>query len=118
MARESKRARRERTEEILRRLAVAYPDSRCSLDHANPFELAVATALSAQCTDARVNATTPELFRRFPTPEALANARQEDVEALIRTTGDIIALSPPLIVEKEHIDQIVDTVRSVLEEID
>ena len=64
-----------------------YPDSRCSLKHRNAFELAVATALSAQCTDARVNMATPELFRRFPTPDALANAPYEEVEELVRPLG-------------------------------
>jgi len=60
-----------------------YPESRCSLEHQNPFELVVATVLSAQCTDARVNQVTPELFARYPTPSALAAARQEEVEETI-----------------------------------
>ena len=73
--------------EILRRLAEMYPDSRCSLDHENPFQLLVATVLSAQCTDARVNAVTPALFRKYPTPRALADARQEELEEVIKPTG-------------------------------
>jgi len=64
-----------------------YPDSRCSLDHRNAFELLVATVLSAQCTDARVNMVTPVLFERFPTPAALADAPPEEVEEIIRPTG-------------------------------
>ncbi|MQA90755.1 MAG: endonuclease III [Gemmatimonas sp.] len=64
-----------------------YPDSRCSLEHENAFQLLVATVLSAQCTDARVNLVTPELFARFPTPAALADALQEELEEIIRTTG-------------------------------
>ncbi|MEX2583862.1 MAG: endonuclease III [Gemmatimonadota bacterium] len=87
MPRESRRSRRERTAEILSRLAEMYPESRCSLDHETPFQLAVATVLSAQCTDARVNMVTPELFGRYPTPGSLAGAKQEDVEEIIRTTG-------------------------------
>ncbi len=70
-----------------RRLAEAYPDATCELDHGNPFELLVATILSAQCTDARVNLVTPALFARFPTPEDLAAADPEVVEELIRSTG-------------------------------
>ncbi|NLG61733.1 MAG: endonuclease III [Candidatus Cloacimonetes bacterium] len=85
--RESKAARRARVEEILRRLHAAYPDAKCSLDFRNPYELLVATILSAQCTDERVNMVTPELFRRYPTPEDLAAARQEDVEEIIKSTG-------------------------------
>jgi endonuclease-3 len=84
-------ARRRRTTppaaEILERLRVAYPDARCALHHRNAFELLCATILSAQCTDARVNMVTPILFARYPTPEALAAARPEDVESIIMSTG-------------------------------
>ena len=73
--------------EIQARLRAAYPDARCALDHRDPFQLVVATILSAQCTDARVNLTTPALFARFPTAASLAEARQEELEALIRSTG-------------------------------
>ncbi len=69
------------------RLRAAYPDAACALDHADPFQLVVATILSAQCTDARVNLTTPAFFARFPDAASLAAARQEEVEALIRSTG-------------------------------
>jgi endonuclease-3 len=65
----------------------AYPDAVCALIHTNPYELLVATILSAQCTDARVNIVTPELFRRFPDAATLAGARAGDVEDLIRSTG-------------------------------
>ncbi len=65
----------------------AYPDAVCALTHRSPWELLVATILSAQCTDVRVNMVTPELFRRFPTPAAMAKAKIEDLEELIRTTG-------------------------------
>lgn len=87
MARESKAALRSRVTRILDALKRAYPDAHCELDFTNPFELTVATILSAQCTDVRVNMVTPELFRRWPDAFALAAASQEEVEAVIRSTG-------------------------------
>jgi endonuclease-3 len=69
------------------RLRAAYPDARCALDHLDPFQLVVATILSAQCTDARVNLTTPALFARFPDAASLASAQVVELEALIRSTG-------------------------------
>lgn len=87
MARESKKARRERAAAVYDLLREAYPDAHCELDYETPFQLAVATILSAQTTDVRVNMVTPELFRRFPDAEALANAGQEEVEELVRSTG-------------------------------
>lgn len=87
MPRESKKARRERAEEVFRLLAEEYPDAHCELDHRSPFELAVATILSAQTTDQRVNMVTPELFRRFPDAGALSEAAQEEVEEIVRSTG-------------------------------
>jgi endonuclease-3 len=77
----------QRAPEILARLRAAYPDARCALEHRSAFELLCATILSAQCTDARVNLVTPTLFAAYPTPEALARARPEDVEAIIKSTG-------------------------------
>jgi endonuclease-3 len=87
MARESQRVRVERAAEIFRLLAEEYPDAHCALDHTNPFQLGVATILSAQTTDERVNMVTPALFRRFPDAQALASASREEVEELIRSTG-------------------------------
>ena len=87
MARESKKAKIQRAAEVFDVLSEEYPDAHCALDHVDAFQLAVATILSAQTTDERVNMVTPELFRRFPTPVALADAKQEDVEEVIRTTG-------------------------------
>lgn len=87
MPRESKKARRERAETIYDLLQQEYPDAHCELDFESPFQLAVATILSAQTTDVRVNETTPALFRRYPDAEALANAQQEDVEEIVRSTG-------------------------------
>ena len=85
--RESAKARRQRTEEILARLRREYPKAHTALDHRNAFELLVATILSAQCTDKRVNEVTPALFRRFPTPRELAAANLTELEELVRTTG-------------------------------
>jgi endonuclease-3 len=79
--------RPERAVEILRILRVAYPGVRCELDHDGPFQLLVATILSAQCTDVRVNLVTPALFRRFPDARSMASAPLPDLEDLVRTTG-------------------------------
>src|SRR6202034_4525422 len=76
----------ERIAAILKGLDEAYPDAECALHHRSPWELLVATILSAQCTDARVNMVTPALFKRFPTPAAMAKATLPELEALIRTT--------------------------------
>jgi endonuclease III len=84
LPRGSKRAKRERALEIVARLADAYPDSRCSLDHGTPFELLAATVLSAQCTDALVNRVTPDLFRAYDSPAKLAAAPAEEIEDVIR----------------------------------
>ena len=85
--RESKAARAERAKTILQRLKAEYPDARCALDHGNAYQLLVATILSAQCTDARVNLVTPAFFARYPTPEVLAIADRAEVEEIIRSTG-------------------------------
>ncbi len=69
------------------RLEGAYPDAACALHHRNAYELLVATILSAQCTDARVNMVTPALFAEYPTVEALAAAERERLEEIIRSTG-------------------------------
>ncbi len=80
-------AKKQRALEILVRLKRLYPDAPCTLNYATPVQLLVATILSAQCTDERVNLVTPELFRRFPDAAALAKAEVEELEALIRSTG-------------------------------
>lgn len=72
---------------MLRSLAEAYPDAHCELDFTTPLELAVATILSAQCTDKRVNAVTPALFHRYPTAADYAGAERTELEELIRSTG-------------------------------
>src|SRR5271156_3088348 len=77
----------ERVAAILVELRKAYPDVVCALNHRNAWELTVATILSAQCTDVRVNLVTPALFKAFPTPKAMAAASLPELEELIRTTG-------------------------------
>jgi endonuclease-3 len=76
-----------RIAKIIAGLQKAYPDATCALLHKNPWELLVATILSAQCTDVRVNMVTPTLFRSFPTPAAMAKASLPEIEEIIRTTG-------------------------------
>ncbi|MGC9291400.1 MAG: endonuclease III [Acidobacteriaceae bacterium] len=76
-----------RVQTILARLQKKYPQARCALHHRSAWQLLVATILSAQCTDARVNLVTPGLFLRFPSPEAMAVASLPELEALVRTTG-------------------------------
>ena len=73
--------------EVFARLKRAHPDAHCELDHETPLQLLMATILSAQCTDKRVNMVTPTLFKRFPTAQALADAQQEELEEMIKSTG-------------------------------
>jgi endonuclease-3 len=73
--------------EVLRLLERAYPEAECSLSFKTPFQLLIATILSAQCTDERVNMTTPALFAKYPTPEAMAGAPIRDLEKLVQSTG-------------------------------
>jgi endonuclease-3 len=87
MPRESQANQRARAARIARLLARAYPDAAIALRFANPFELLVATILSAQCTDKKVNEVTEVLFRRFPTPAALAGADAAAIEAIVHPTG-------------------------------
>jgi endonuclease-3 len=77
----------ERAPEIYRRLSKVYPDARCALDHRNPYELIVATILSAQCTDKRVNMVTPALFAKYPDPQAMSVANPEELQEMIKSTG-------------------------------
>jgi endonuclease-3 len=77
----------ERAREIYDRLVEHYPDAHCALDFKSPFQLLIATILSAQCTDKRVNMVTPALFKRYRTPAALAVAKPEELEEIIKSTG-------------------------------
>jgi endonuclease-3 len=82
---------------VVDRLKEMYPDAQCALKHTNAFESLCATILSAQCTDERVNMVTPALFARYPTPEALAGADTEELEAIIQSTGFFHAKAKNLI---------------------
>jgi endonuclease-3 len=93
--------------EVCKALAEEYPNAICALAHADPYQLLVATILSAQCTDVRVNLVTPQLFRRFPSAARLAEADSAELEELIRSTGFFRAKSKNLMamakqVVKEH----------------
>ena len=109
-ARPSKRCddKKQRVEKIVRTLEATYPLAVCALRHESPFELLVATILSAQCTDERVNMVTPSLFAKYPNAQEMAQADQKDLEQLIRSTGFYRNKSTNLIgmakavVEKHH----------------
>jgi endonuclease III len=114
MAREAAAARSARAGQILRRLETAYPDAHCALDHADAYQLLVATILSAQCTDVRVNLVTPAFFMRFPDARALAVGSQAEIEDLIRSTGffrnkakNLLAMAAALL--ERHGGQVPDT---------
>lgn len=96
-----------RAGEILDALEAAHPEATCALHYTNPYQLAAATILSAQCTDERVNMVTPALFRRYPTTAALASAAPEELETIIRSTGFFRAKAKSLIgcaraIEERH----------------
>ncbi|HKO99301.1 MAG TPA: endonuclease III [Pyrinomonadaceae bacterium] len=78
---------KQRVRKIIRLLKRAYPDAKCSLNHSNPFELLIATILSAQCTDARVNIVTQDLFRKYRKPEDYLKVSEKELQRDIRTTG-------------------------------
>src|SRR5262249_46956157 len=78
---------RERAGRVVRGLAKLYPEARCSLDYQNPLQLLIATILSAQCTDVRVNLVTPALFGRYPDAAAFATADPRELETAIQSTG-------------------------------
>ncbi len=87
LGRESSAARRSRCDSIRAMLKNMYPDAHCALTYASPLQLLIATILSAQCTDARVNMVTPVLFKKFPDAQSLAAADIKEIEAIIRSTG-------------------------------
>ncbi|RSX55476.1 endonuclease III [Bifidobacterium dolichotidis] len=106
MARESKKARLQRMQGEYQLLCEEIPHPKCALNFETPFELLVATVLSAQCTDKRVNETTPALFKAYPTPQAMAQADVDDVENIIHSLGfyrakarNIVMLSQDLVNE-------------------
>lgn len=106
--------------EIIELLKRMHPDAHCELEHRNPYELLVATILSAQSTDKRVNLTTPELFRRYPNAAALAEADTATVEALIKSTGFFRAKTRSILgmaraVVADHGGSIPDTMEELTE---
>lgn len=112
-------ADRRRAQTIYEALAKLYPSAHCALTHRNPFELLVATILSAQCTDERVNMVTPELFKQYPTPQAMAKAKPDDLETLIRSTGFYrnkakSIRGAALAITQEHAGEVPDTMDELL----
>ena len=104
--RESLASKKVRAKAVYRVLTKNYPNVRCELNYANPFQLLVATVLSAQCTDKRVNQTTPALFKKYNTIKKMAEADQKDIERLVKSTGffrakakNIKGLSQKLMIE-------------------
>ena len=87
MSREDFAGKRERTQKIISALKRAYPDAHCELNHKNPLQLLIATILSAQCTDKRVNLVTAELFKKYSTARGFAEAPLAEIEAAVKTTG-------------------------------
>ena len=79
--------KKELAEEVIRRLKQAYPDTHCTLDFAHAWQLLVSLRLAAQCTDKRVDQTTPALYAKFPTVEALAEANVDEIEKIVRPCG-------------------------------
>jgi endonuclease III len=95
--RQTDKTRKDHARRVCKALEREYPEASCALLHSDPYQLLVATILSAQCTDVRVNMVTPELFRRFPDSAALARGDQSELEALIRSTGFFRAKSRNLL---------------------
>lgn len=111
--------KKERAAEAVRLLEECYPDAVCSLEYEKPYELLISVRLAAQCTDARVNLVTPELFAKYPTLEALASATPEEIGECIKSCGlyktkarDIVALSQKLIAEFGGV--VPDTIEALL----
>ena len=105
--------------EIYDRLAEHYPDAHCALDFKTPFQLLIATILSAQCTDKRVNMVTPVLFKTYKTPAALAAAKPEELEEIIKSTGFFRAKTKSLIgmataIDEAHGGQVPDTLEALV----
>jgi endonuclease-3 len=118
-ARETVEEKRRRAAAVLRRLARAYPTARCSLDYSSPLELLVATVLSAQCTDVRVNQVTPELFRKYRTAADYARAPAGHLENDIRQTGFFNSKARSLrragaTIAAEHGGRVPDTMEELL----
>lgn len=111
--------KRKRAANVLRRLAKAYPDAKCALEHRTPLELLVATILSAQCTDVRVNEVTPALFRKYRTAADYARAPAGELERAIRSTGFFNAKAKSLrragaAIAAEHGGKVPDTMAALV----
>ena len=116
--RESKAAKRARAARLVVGLRRLYPESRCELTHDSALHLLVATILSAQCTDARVNQVTPELFRRYRTASDFASARPAELEAIIRSTGFLRNKAKSIIgLGKAHLERHGGVVPDAMEEL-
>jgi endonuclease-3 len=108
-----------RVKAVLATLARTYPDAECALDFADPYQLLVATILSAQCTDKRVNLVTPALFRKYPTPAAMAAADEGELIGLIRSTGFFNSKAKSLLaacrdIVTEHGGRVPDTLEALV----
>ncbi len=118
VAQESRKARIQRARGMNLLLAQCYPGARAELDFTNPFELLVATVLSAQSTDKRVNQVTKELFRRWPTPETLSTAERGDLEDVVHPTGFFRAKTDSLLrLSTELVDRFDSQVPQTLDEL-
>ena len=111
---------KQRVRKIIRLLKRAYPDAKCSLNHANAFELLIATILSAQCTDARVNIVTQDLFRKYRKPEDYLNVSPKELEHDIRTTGFFRNKTKSIqgtakVLAEQHSGKVPDTIEVLLE---
>ncbi len=113
-------AQKRRAARVYKKLEELYPEAHCALDHVNPFQLLVATILSAQCTDVRVNIVTPALFKAYPTPAKMAEAKIKHLEDLVRTTGFFrnkakSIKGSSLAIVQDHDGQVPDTMDELLE---
>ena len=111
--------KKEKVQIVKEYLDKTYGDAPCTLDYSDPFQLLVATVLAAQCTDARVNLVTPELFRKYPTVESFAKAKESDIEKLIYSTGfyrnkakNIVACAKTLM--EKHAGKVPDTMEELV----
>jgi endonuclease-3 len=109
-----------RTRKIIRLLKKTYPDAKCSLNHSNAFELLIATILSAQCTDARVNIVTQDLFRKYRKPEDYLKVSEKELQRDIRTTGFFRNKTKSIqgtakVLTEEYSGKVPDTIEELLE---
>ncbi|MEZ6189789.1 MAG: endonuclease III [Phycisphaerales bacterium] len=112
-------ALKRRAAKVYTQLEKLYPDAHCALDHKSPFQLLVATILSAQCTDVRVNIVTPALFKAYPTPKKMAAAKISHLEELVKTTGFFRNKAKniqgaALAIEQDHGGEVPDTMEELL----